>query len=94
MELRRTRLRSRRVSATVEARRSWNVLTTREEFVRSHIGMLYRMLGRTDIMSDRWMRYGDGTPMSQRDVDEPSYRERERLGTVPNEEDSGDSVEE
>jgi hypothetical protein len=75
LELARTRLRGRRVSATVEARRSWNALATREEFLRGHIAMLYRMLGRTDIMSERWMRYRDGTPMSQADIEDA----RERL---------------
>jgi hypothetical protein len=73
-DLLRNRTRVRRVSATVEARRAWNALSRREEYLRALIACHHRMLGRTDILYDHWMRGMDENGMSQEEIREVRVR--------------------
>jgi hypothetical protein len=85
-ELIRGRVRTRRASATVEARRAWDALSRREEYLRSVISTHYRMLGRTDILDER-------QPADERTREHKAcFAERERMGEVPPEEEGEDST--
>jgi hypothetical protein len=64
----RAKVRGQRALAIEEARRAWTALARREDYLRSVISTHYRMLGRSDIMYDPWMRGRESTGMTQREI--------------------------